>query len=155
MLGKAIVIATKAHEGQFDKGNKPYILHPLHLMWQLMYDTELAIMGVLHDVIEDTKGKENEVTLDDIRQEGFSARVAHGLDLLTHNKEKDSYQRYIDKISTDYDATRVKRKDLQHNSDITRLPYKNEEDNHKNITRIGKYQKAFIQLGEAKRVLRP
>lgn len=145
MLGKAVVIATNAHEGQFDKGGKPYILHPLHLMNQLMYDLELAIAAVLHDVIEDTKGKANEVTLDDIRQEGFSARVVKILELVTHH-EGDSYQEYIDKISTSYDAIRVKRKDLEHNSDITRLKGVKEKD----LARMVKYHKAFIQLGESR-----
>jgi len=32
MLNKAIAIAAKAHDGQVDKGDKPYILHPLRVM---------------------------------------------------------------------------------------------------------------------------
>ena len=50
-LALAISIANDAHLNQFDKAGKPYILHPLHLMTQLMFDTELAIIAVLHDVI--------------------------------------------------------------------------------------------------------
>jgi len=37
-LAEAIKIATNAHAGQFDKGGKPYILHPLHLMNQTLFD---------------------------------------------------------------------------------------------------------------------
>ena len=33
LLNKAIVFATKAHEGQFRKGTKiPYILHPIEAL---------------------------------------------------------------------------------------------------------------------------
>lgn len=32
MLGKMLVLATTGHAGQFDKGGKPYILHPLAVM---------------------------------------------------------------------------------------------------------------------------
>ena len=141
MLDKAIVIATNAHEGQFDKGGKPYILHPLHLMHQLMFDIELAIIAVLHDVVEDSG-----YTIDDLRDDGFSERVTKALKLLTH-VDGESYERYIDKIATNYDACRVKRKDLQHNSDITRLKGVRPKD----LERVEKYHKAFIQLGEAKR----
>lgn len=31
-LEKAIIIATKVHSGQVDKGGHPYILHPLAVM---------------------------------------------------------------------------------------------------------------------------
>ena len=35
-LAKAIKLATNVHDGQFDKGGNPYILHPLHLMTQML-----------------------------------------------------------------------------------------------------------------------
>lgn len=31
LLEKALVIATKAHEGQKDKAGSPYILHPIRV----------------------------------------------------------------------------------------------------------------------------
>ena len=65
-LAKAIEIATKAHSGQFDKAGKPYILHPLHLMQQCLFDPELAAIAVLHDVIEDS-----EWTMDGLANQGF------------------------------------------------------------------------------------
>jgi len=140
-LGIAIAIATNAHEGQFDKGGKPYILHPLHLMNQLMFDTELAIIAVLHDVFEDSNQD-----IDILFSLGFSERVITAVELLTHDEE-DVYGEYIDKICTNYDAIRVKRKDLQHNSDITRLKGVTDKD----ISRMEKYHRAFIQLGEARK----
>ena len=65
-LAKAISIAVYAHQDQFDKGGKPYILHPLHLMNQLMFDVELAQIALLHDVIEDSN-----ITLEDLTEQGF------------------------------------------------------------------------------------
>lgn len=140
-LMEAIGIATYAHYNQFDRGGKPYILHPLHLMNQLFFDIELATIAVLHDVIEDS-----DWTLEDLREKGFSDRVRTALELLTHDPE-DSYEGYIIKIGYNYDAIRVKRKDLEHNSDITRLKGVTEKD----LERIEKYHKAFIYLGKAKK----
>ncbi len=140
-LAKAISIATKAHHGQFDKGGKPYILHPLHLMNQLMFDVQLAVIAVLHDVVEDSF-----YTFDDLVAEDFSDRVIAALILLTHEESDDYLQSYIPKICTNYDAIRVKRKDLEHNSDITRLKGVKEED----LERLKKYHSAFVMLSVAK-----
>jgi (p)ppGpp synthase/HD superfamily hydrolase len=40
MLSKAILLATNAHAGQFDKGGNPYILHPLTVMHKLKTSDE-------------------------------------------------------------------------------------------------------------------
>ena len=139
-LAKAISVATAAHEGQFDKGGKPYILHPLHLMNQLMFDIPLAVIAVLHDVVEDSA-----YTFDDLVMEGFSDRVLAALILLTHNDLDDYLQDYIPKVCSNHDAIRVKRKDLEHNSDITRL--KSVQD--KDLERLQKYHAAYTMLAEA------
>ena len=140
-LSLAISIATCAHEGQYDRGGKPYILHPLHLMTQLLFDTELATIGVLHDIVEDS-----DITLDDLALLEFSPRVVAALSLLTHESDT-SYEEYIEGICNSYDAIRVKRKDLAHNSDITRLKGITAKD----LARTEKYHKAFIRLTNAKR----
>ena len=69
MLEEAILIATRAHMGQVDKGNQPYILHPLRVMLRLQTEEERTV-GVLHDVIEDTS-----VTIEDLRKQGISKEV--------------------------------------------------------------------------------
>ena len=140
-LSKAVNIAAHAHVAQFDKGGKPYILHPIHLMSQLLFDTQLATIAVLHDVVEDSNW-----TLADLKREGMSARVISALMCLTHEKGQ-SYEDYIEGICTNYDAIRVKRKDLEHNSEITRLKGVGPKD----IARMEKYHKAFVRLTEAKR----
>lgn len=143
-LATAIKIASDIHEKQFDKGGKPYILHPLHLMHQFLFDIQLATIAVLHDVIEDSNGA---VSIDSLIYLGFSGRVCGVLNLLTHDKNEDYLDIYIKRICTDYDAIRVKRKDLEHNSDITRLKGITEKD----LERIKKYHIAFTVLGKAKK----
>lgn len=137
-LMRAISIANTTHYNQYDKGGNPYILHPLHLMNQLLFDKELAAIAVLHDVIED-----GYISCVDLKDIGFSERVIIALDLLTH-KPEDSYEEYINNMRFNIDAIRVKRKDLEHNSDITRLKGVTPKD----LKRIEKYHRAFIKLGE-------
>ena len=139
-LATAIMIASISHNNQCDKGGKPYILHPLHLMNQLLFDPQLATIAVLHDVIEDS-----DATIEYLRDKGMSERVLEALDLLTH-KSGVSYATYIMDISTNYDAIRVKRKDLEHNSSITRLKGLKPKD----FERMTKYHNAFLFLGKAR-----
>jgi hypothetical protein len=140
-LEKAISIAVEAHSGQYDKGGKPYILHPLHLMNQLMFDMQLATIAVLHDAVEDS-----DLTVDILWDQGFSDRVCNALALLTHKPEQDYLTDYIYGICENYDAIRVKRKDLEHNSDITRLKGVSMKD----LERMCKYHTAFVTLGNAR-----
>ena len=142
-LAIAIKIASETHVDQFDKGGKPYILHPIHLMQQLLFDLELAAIAVLHDVIEDSQGV---VDAEYLRRQGLSERVIVAVELLTHKKGQSYLTSYIPSICENYDAVRVKRKDLEHNSNITRLKGVREKD----LRRIEKYHKAFSLLSEAK-----
>ncbi|MEG0701899.1 MAG: phosphohydrolase, partial [Muribaculaceae bacterium] len=73
MLSKAIDIATKAHNGQIDKAGQPYIGHPLRVMAMGTTDEE-KIVGVLHDVVEDS-----DWTLERLAVEGFSTEVVDAL----------------------------------------------------------------------------
>lgn len=140
-LADAIKIATEVHNGQYDRGGKPYILHPLHIMNQLLFDPELACIAVLHDVVEDS----DNWTIGKMAMQ-FPDRICTALELLTHNKGDDYLGVYIPKIATNYDAIRVKRKDLEHNSDITRLKGVTDKD----LARMKKYHTAFIMLGKAR-----
>ncbi|TNC80869.1 MAG: GTP pyrophosphokinase [Oleiphilus sp.] len=135
-LALAIDLAVDAHRGQVDRAGMPYILHPLYVMQQCIYDLELAAIAVLHDVVEDST-----YTAHMLRDMGFSERVLSALDLLTR-KEGTSYDEYIDHISTNYDALRVKLKDLNHNSDLTRLGKVSPKD----LERAEKYHAAYRRL---------
>lgn len=143
-LEVAIRVASNAHEGQFDKSGKPYILHPLHLATQLMYDPDLATIAMLHDVVEDTH-----IEMGELIEIGFSRRIIDALRLLTH-QEGVPYEVYIEGICTNLDAITVKRKDIHHNSDATRLKGVREKD----LARIKKYHTAFLRLGEARDIIK-
>lgn len=64
-IHKAIIFATKAHEGQNRKGtNIPYIVHPVEVM-QILTDNKcqesVIIAGLLHDTLEDTSTKAEDI----------------------------------------------------------------------------------------------
>ena len=135
MLEKAIEIAIKAHQGQLDKAGAPYILHPLRVMLSGETETE-QICGVLHDVVEDSN-----VSLEDLKMEGFSDEVLQALDLLT-KREGESYDGFIDRIVINGTAMRVKMADLKDNMDVSRLREVTEAD----LERVLKYRKAYDQI---------
>lgn len=143
LLAKAIDIASTAHNKQFDKGGKPYILHPLRIMFNLKTDDlELMMIAVLHDVVEDCK----EWTIERLKKEGFTDRVINALTVLTHPKD-EPYCDYIERVSTNIDAIIVKLEDLRDNSDITRLKGVSDSD----FERTKKYHTSYLTLMEAKR----
>lgn len=137
MLNKAIQIATRAHNGQVDQAGQPYILHPLRVM--LNRETELEqICAVLHDVIEDS-----DITLEYLRQEGFSQAVITAVDCLT-KRAGESYDDYIGRILTNETACRVKLADLLDNMNLTRIANPSEEDKAK----LRKYELAADRIDD-------
>ncbi len=135
---KAILVAFKAHAGQMDRAGLPYILHPLHIAEQ-MKDEDTCVVALLHDVIEDT-----DMTLDDLRQYGFTEAQLEGVRLMTHEDGVDYFD-YVRAIKKNEIAKAVKLEDLKHNSDTTRLA----EVTDKDMERLKKYKKAeAILLGE-------
>jgi (p)ppGpp synthase/HD superfamily hydrolase len=139
MLDKAIAFAAKMHEGQFDRGGKPYILHPLAVMHMLQTDdVELQCIAVLHDVIEDTGASSM-----DLFCIGMSERVIQGVMALTR-VDDESYESYKQLVFSSRDAMLVKMQDLRHNSDLTRLKGVKEKD----LARLAKYAKFYAEIKE-------
>ncbi|MCB5834872.1 HD domain-containing protein [[Ruminococcus] lactaris] len=118
---KAMRICYAAHEGQVDKSGVPYVFHPLHLAEQMETEEEICT-ALLHDVVEDTKW-----TLAELEAEGFPASVLDAVRLLTREKDV-SYMAYIERLSGNRIARKVKLADLEHNSDLTRLLEVTERD---------------------------
>ena len=135
-LERAIQIATEAHKGQFDKSGKDYIGHPLRVM-EMGKTEEEKIVGVLHDVIEDT-----EWTFDKLAEEGFSQEVISALRCVTKLSENENYDDFIDRVKKNPLAVAVKINDLTDNMDIRRLPYLSDKD----VKRLKKYLKAYKRL---------
>lgn len=139
MLDKAISITAKAFEGKFDKGGTPYILHCLHVMRGVArLGEEVMCIAVMHDLVEDT-----DWTLDKLLDLGFSLRIIDGISAMTHEKS-ESYDMYIRRIALNKDAREVKKEDLKHNSDITRIKGLREKD----FKRLEKYQRAYVYLSD-------
>jgi len=136
MLQRAIKIANKAHEGQVDKAGQPYIEHPLRVMNMGDTDDE-RIVGVLHDVIEDS-----DWTFEKLLKEGFSIEVVEALRCLTKLSKDEPYEKFIKRIKKNPLAVKVKINDLIDNMDIRRLAYISEKD----VKRLRKYLKAYKQL---------
>lgn len=111
---KALKLSFESHKDQFDKSGMPYVYHPFHLVEQMTTE-ETTVVALLHDVVEDAG-----VTLDELRDMGFDKQVIDAIALMTHDKAVP-YLEYVTKIRQDPIAKAVKRADLAHNSDLTRL----------------------------------
>jgi (p)ppGpp synthase/HD superfamily hydrolase len=139
-LERAIEIAVSAHKGQTDKGGSPYILHPLRVMMALDSETE-KIVGVLHDVVEDS-----DWTFEDLENEDFGPEVIEALKSVTKNDDEhgtdESYFRFVERARQNPIGRRVKIADLQDNVDVSRLP----EVDEKTKQRVEKYKKSLEVL---------
>ena len=131
-LERAIEIAAKAHAGQVDKAGAPYVLHPLRMMLAVR-TPEARMVAVLHDVVEDA-----EVTLEELRAEGFPAVVLEAVEALT-SREGEDYEAFIRRVAPNPIAREVKLADLRDNSDLSRIADPTERDRE----RVRKYQRAI------------
>lgn len=138
ILDRAKAIATSAHEGQVDKAGKPYIEHPLRVM-NMGKTVEEKIVGVLHDVVEDS-----EWTFEMLEKEGMPKEVVDALKCVTKLSEDEDYDHFIARVKTNPLAVKVKLNDLKDNMDITRLGKVTEKD----LPRLNKYIRAYKQLTE-------
>lgn len=136
-LAKAISIAANEFEDKTDKAGQPYILHCLRVMNNLnSTDEELNIIAVLHDIREDCG-----YTTKQLFDLGFSERVVRALAKLTHF-ESQSYDDYIEEITANIDAVKVKMADLIDNMNLLRLSKISKKD----LERQEKYFNAYNRL---------
>jgi len=134
----AISIVAKAFKDKLDKGGQPYILHCLRVAEKQTSVTR-KIIGVLHDLVEDTDWE-----FEDLEKKGFGLSIIVPLKLLTHDNVAQTYEEYIEAISTNEDARAVKLADLEDNSQITRLKGLTKAD----FARVEKYHKAYVYLSK-------
>ena len=135
-LDTAIKLATDAHVGQVDKSDEPYILHPLRVMLAMKTEDE-RIVGVLHDVVEDTG-----VTCDDLYWTlGFKPEIVMAIAALTRRKDEDYFD-FIRRLAPNPIARVVKIADIRDNLDLSRgLPADDKATN-----RANKYRRALSML---------
>ena len=135
-LERAIEIATEAHRGQFDKAGNNYIGHPLRVMSAGKTLNE-KIVGVLHDVVEDSGW-----TFEQLSNEGFSDEIIAALRCVTKLSEDEPYDEFIERVTKNDLAIAVKINDLSDNMDIRRLKELTEKD----FQRLQKYHRAYTRL---------
>ena len=114
MLQKAIDFATKALEGKKDHGGQPMIAHALRMMDRVNTEEE-KIIAVLHDVVE-----EGGCSFHELKEAGFGQTVLEGVDVLTRRPNM-KYFDYIDDISTNPMAARVKLAEMAETKDQDRV----------------------------------
>src|SRR6202165_5146240 len=64
LIKKAYVYSAKVHQGQVRKSGEPYLIHPLEvagILSDLKLDEASIVAGLLHDTIEDTLAKPEEI----------------------------------------------------------------------------------------------
>ena len=135
-LQRTIEIATQAHQGQLDKTGRDYIGHPLRVMEMGKTEDE-KIVGVLHDVVEDT-----DWSFEKLAAEGFSQEIIAALRCITKLHENENYDDFIERVRKNPLAKAVKINDLSDNMDIRRLPYLSDKD----VKRLKKYLRAYKKL---------
>ena len=134
-LSHAIYLAIKAHGNQVDKNGQPYIGHSFRVM-NAGQTLEEKIVGVLHDVVEDTR-----LNIINLTDEGFSEVIIDAVHTLT-KLENEDYNHYIGRVMSNDLAIRVKLNDLTDNMDLRRLQELTDED----VERMRKYLDAYNQL---------
>ncbi len=138
LLAQAIKIAVQAHEGQFDKSGMPYIGHVMRVM-EAGRTIDEKIVGVLHDVVEDT-----DLTFEQLARDGFPARIVDAIRCLTKTSEDEPYDDFIERVKSNPLAVRVIINDLADNMDIRRLGTITDKDKD----RLNKYLRAYCNLTE-------
>lgn len=134
-LEAAIHLAVEAHTGQLDRNGQPYILHPLRVMFRLRTEV-LQIVGILHDVVEDSP-----YTFDDLREMGYPEEIIHALDCLT-KREGENYEDFVERSQSDPIAREVKLADLEDNMDVRRMPRITEKE----AAKLDRYRQAWEKL---------
>lgn len=126
----------QAHAGQVDKAGMPYIGHVMRVM-QAGKTIDEKIVGVLHDVVEDTTW-----TFDALLAEGFPVHIVDALRCVTKLSDDEPYESFINRVKTNPLAVAVKITDLTDNMDIRRLQTLTDAD----VQRLRKYLKAYQSL---------
>lgn len=128
-LEQAISLAAKQHEGQVDKANAPYILHPLRVMLNVP-TIEHKIVAVLHDILEDT-----ETTIEDLYQFGFQEHIIDAIVALT-KKQGETRLEAAQRARQNPIARVVKLADIKDNMDLSRI----QSPTVKDFERLKEYQ---------------
>lgn len=145
-IDRALILTANRFQGVVDKEGKPYILHCLRVMMSES-DPNFQLAGLMHDLVEDTP-----ISLDDLRQMGFSELVVEAVACLTHRPEQHNYAEYICHLKTNELARRVKLADLSDNACLSRAPLrpgKEAEDRSRMEKYVLSYQYLESRISQA------
>ncbi|UIK07921.1 metal-dependent phosphohydrolase [Neorhizobium galegae] len=109
LIDKAIVIATKAHQGQSSKTGGPFIDHVRRVAENVAGEDEKQVAW-LHDVVEKGPGW----TFERLGQEGFSKAVVDAVDAMS-KRDGEEYFAFVRRSIENPLARPVKRADLTDN----------------------------------------
>lgn len=121
-IEQAFLYAKKLHEGQYRISEEPYIIHPTEvakILVELKADTNTIIAAFLHDILEDTDTKPEEI------ENNFSKDVLHlvqGVTKLgklqfksTEERQAENFRRMFIAMANDIRIILLKLADRLHN----------------------------------------
>lgn len=136
-LVHAMHLAINAHGKQLDRNGQAYIGHCFRVM-AAGQTLEEKIVGVLHDILEDTS-----MSIITLSTEGFCEEIIDAIHTLS-KLENEDYDHYIRRVMRNDLAIRVKLNDLTDNMDLRRFKVLTNDD----VVRLQKYITAYNQLTE-------
>jgi GTP pyrophosphokinase len=129
LVESAMALSYSCHKDQYDKQGIPYIFHPYSVAMLIAEDeeyiksvfpdldiTELVVIALLHDVIEDCEDGEEKIKY----YFQCTGKVLDTVKILTRSKD-ETYFDYIKRVSLDSRAAIVKYFDLLHNINRGRI----------------------------------
>ena len=121
-IREAFLLARKAHEGQWRHTGDPYITHPIAvalILAQMRMDPQTIMAAIMHDVIEDTPVKKNDL------EEKFGKEVADLVDGVTKltqiefesraQAQAENFRKMVMAMARDIRVILVKLADRLHN----------------------------------------
>ncbi len=137
MIISSMNLVNKYFSNRRDRGGNPYKDHLMYVM-NHVDTTEEKVVGLLHDIIEDTQ-----VTEGQLLQCGIPQKLIDCIMILTKRPD-ETYNKYIKRIikSKNQIAINVKLADLENNMDFSRLKIITSKD----IVRKSKYKQAYAEL---------
>lgn len=126
----ALRLAMSAHDGQVDKLGAPYINHVTAVARGVAaFGEQMAIVALLHDVVEDT-----DLTLQDLRRAGVRIESLISIQLLTKSPGQQ-LRPYLEAITLNRTALLVKISDNAHNTLPERVAAIEDEAVRKRLSR--------------------
>src|SRR5712692_9843453 len=125
LIKKAYVYSAKLHQGQVRKSGEPYLVHPLEvagILADLKLDEHSIVAGLLHDTIEDTLARPEEI-LELFGQEVLElvegvtklATLPLAKSITTEEKQAENFRKMLVAMAKDIRVILVKLADRTHN----------------------------------------